>query len=126
MKNKAQDGVVKHLSNFLIKISFKVPLEKALIILCEYGFLFENLSKFDSVTNDSVKEIYLPVEYNEKEFSFLKKDIIELWPKPVVERVEIPKEVIKEVIVKEETKVNTEVSRIDEAHELYFGWTRPQ
>lgn len=118
--------MVKHLSNFLIKISFKVPLEKALIILCEYGFLFENLSKFDSVTNDSVKEIYLPVEYNEKEFSFLKKDIIELWPKPVVERVEIPKEVIKEVIVKEETKVNTEVSRIDEAHELYFGWTRPQ
>lgn len=35
-------------------------------MLCEYGFLFENFSKFDSVTNDSVKEIYLPVEYNEK------------------------------------------------------------
>jgi hypothetical protein len=33
--------------------------------------------------------------------------MVELWPKPVVERVEIPKEVIKEVIVKEETKVNS-------------------
>jgi hypothetical protein len=32
--------------------------------------------------------------------------MIELWPKPVVERVEIPKEVIREVIV-EETKVNS-------------------
>jgi hypothetical protein len=32
--------------------------------------------------------------------------MVELWPKPVVERVEIPKEVIKEVIV-EETKVNS-------------------
>jgi hypothetical protein len=50
---------------FLYKFSFKVPLEKALIMLCEYGFLFENLSKFESVTNDSVKEIYLPVEYKE-------------------------------------------------------------
>lgn len=44
----------------------------------------------------------------------------------MVERVEVPKEIIKEVIVKEETKVNSEVSRIDEAHELYFGWTRSQ
>jgi hypothetical protein len=32
--------------------------------------------------------------------------MVELWPKTVVERVEIPKEVIKEVIV-EETKVNS-------------------
>ena len=32
--------------------------------------------------------------------------MIDLWPKPVVERVEIPKEVIREVIV-EETKVNS-------------------
>lgn len=28
--------------------------------------------------------------------------------------------------MKEEPKVNSEVSRIAEAHELYFGWTRSQ
>ena len=36
--------------------------------VAQFGFLWNNIGKFDSVTNDSVQEIYLPVRYEENEF----------------------------------------------------------
>ena len=36
--------------------------------LAELGFLWDNIARLDSATHDSVKELYLPVEYDEAHF----------------------------------------------------------
>lgn len=39
--------------------------------LAELGFLWDNIAKLDSATHDSVKELYLPVEYDPAHFRHL-------------------------------------------------------
>lgn len=59
---------VNHMSNDFLIASCKPALERSMTEISELGFLWMNISKFDSVTNDSVKEIFLPVDYDEKIF----------------------------------------------------------
>lgn len=41
--------------------------------LCSRAYLWSSITKFESVTSDSVKEIYLANEYNEEEFKTIEK-----------------------------------------------------
>ena len=52
--------------------------------LSEYAFLWMNIPNFESLTNDSVKEIYKAVEYNESDFKYIHNEIKSLWPDPKV------------------------------------------
>lgn len=85
--------------------------------LSELGFVWLNVTKFDSITNDSVKEILLPVEYDENVFKDIENEVIRMWPEPVT---------IREVVNQKILETVKENSLLQEAHENLYGFTRPQ
>lgn len=53
--------------------SYKPAVQKSMISLGEYGFLWSYLARFESITNDSVNEIIIPVNYDQNEFKSIVK-----------------------------------------------------
>lgn len=52
--------------------------------LAEYGFLWANLTKMESITSDSVNEIYIPVNYEENDFKSIINEVRAVWPNPEI------------------------------------------
>lgn len=50
--------------------------------LAEYAFLWANLTKMESITSDSVNEIYIPVNYEENDFKSIINEVRAVWPNP--------------------------------------------
>lgn len=46
-------------------------MEQAFLELAEFGFLWENVGQFESVTDESVKEIFLPIAYKQSDVQSL-------------------------------------------------------
>lgn len=61
-------------------------------LLAEFGFLWANLIKLESITNDSVNEIYIPAKYEESEFKSIETEVKAIWPNPeiVEKKVNVP------------------------------------
>ena len=96
--------VANLMSIYILYLSYKLDVERAMSELGQYGFLWLNMSKFDSVKNDSVQEIYLPVKYQASEFDNIQNEIKNLWPSPKVQVVQKEVEVkVPEIHVKDDS-----------------------
>ena len=63
MRNRPIFFVVNPMSMLLYLFSYKPGVERSMLEVSQYSFLWANLTRLNSVKNDSVQEIYLPVRY---------------------------------------------------------------
>jgi hypothetical protein len=97
--------------------------------ITERAYLLTNLLHLESKTGEFNVVEYQTVEFDEIQFTSLQQEVEKAWPAPIIiEReskvampaVSIQKEIVTEIKhIKEEDKLRL-------AHEMLFGFTRPQ